>query len=54
MDFGNSIMVYHETWNCPKHGDYMCVVDASRSRNYQNFKEREYESEAEEEEEYYY
>jgi hypothetical protein len=34
MDFNNSIMIYRETWDCPKHGNYQCDVPASESREH--------------------
>jgi len=45
VDFYSSVLIFKETWNCPKHGNYLCVVTASESRNYRNFEEEERERE---------
>jgi hypothetical protein len=39
IDYNNSIMVYRETWNCPKHGNYECDVPDSESIDYSHFQE---------------
>jgi ribosomal protein S27AE len=32
VEAGSYLLTFHETWNCPQHGNYVCSVPASESR----------------------
>lgn len=36
-DYGKYLLMYKETWNCPKHGNYTVMVPASQSREYYDY-----------------